>query len=299
MLGHEIRNPLASISNAMHLIRLEPSETPVQRQARIIIERQLVQMTRLVDDQLEVSRFTTGRVQRRRERVSINSIEEHSLETARPLIDSFAHTIYGGSAARTDLVVRRCRPVGPGGRKSARQCREVHAARGPHRAECRSARPVVRGAGARYGHRHLSGAAARHLRTVHAGRTVVGSRARRVGRGADAGEADGGVARGSGGGAKLTRGRQRACGAFSGGTLCRAADARDHVRGCPTGVRVLQMLQDANGRHAIHDWHHHIGQHTGDVLRTCRALRHRVGSVRRQQRAVAESLQRQPPHPYP
>lgn len=67
----------------------------------------------------------------------------------------------------------------------------------------------------------------------------------------------------------------------------------------PPTVRVLRMLQDANGRHAIHDWHHHIGQHTGDVLRTCRALRHRVGSVRRQQRAVAESLQRQPPHPYP
>jgi len=93
MLGHEIRNPLAPISNALHLLRLEPSETPVHRQARIIIERQLVQMTRLVDDLLEVSCFTTGRVQRRRERVSINTSEEHSLETARPLIDSFAHTI--------------------------------------------------------------------------------------------------------------------------------------------------------------------------------------------------------------
>ena len=66
----------------------------------------------------------------------------------------------------------------------------------------------------------------------------------------------------------------------------------------PPTVRVLKV-PGANGRHAIHDRHHRIGQHRGDILRTCRALRHRVGSVRRQQRAVAESLQRQPPHPYP
>jgi len=93
MLGHELRNPLAPISNALHLLRLEQDESPVHRQARIIIERQLVQMTRLVDDLLEVSRVTTGRVQLRCERVAISTIVEHSLETARPLIDRFEHTI--------------------------------------------------------------------------------------------------------------------------------------------------------------------------------------------------------------
>ena len=93
MLGHELRNPLAPISNALHLLRLEQSESPIHQHARSIIERQLVQMTRLVDDLLEVSRVTTGRVQLRCERVSISTIVEHSLETAKPLIDSFAHTI--------------------------------------------------------------------------------------------------------------------------------------------------------------------------------------------------------------
>jgi len=93
MLGHELRNPLAPIANALHLLRLEQDESPVHRQARIIIERQLVQMTRLVDDLLEVSRVTTGRVQLRRERIAVSTIVEHSLETARPLIDSFTHTL--------------------------------------------------------------------------------------------------------------------------------------------------------------------------------------------------------------
>ena len=63
MLSHELRNPLAPIVNAVHLLRLQGDENPLQQQARAIIERQVGQLTRLVDDLLEVSRITTGRIQ--------------------------------------------------------------------------------------------------------------------------------------------------------------------------------------------------------------------------------------------
>ncbi len=93
MLSHELRNPLAPIASAVHLLRLQPNEGPVQQQARTIIERQVAQLTRLVDDLMEVSRITTGRVQLRLERVAVNGIVELAVETARPLIDRHQHEL--------------------------------------------------------------------------------------------------------------------------------------------------------------------------------------------------------------
>jgi len=93
MLSHELRNPLAPISNAVHLLRLRKNEEPLQQKARIIIERQLVQLTRLVDDLMEVSRITTGRVQLRLDRVILSGIVERAVETARPLIDQRRHEL--------------------------------------------------------------------------------------------------------------------------------------------------------------------------------------------------------------
>ncbi len=87
MLSHELRNPLAPILNAVQLLRLEKNENELQQQARIIIERQVTQLTRLVDDLMEVSRITTGRVQLRQDRVIVSGIVERAVETARPLID--------------------------------------------------------------------------------------------------------------------------------------------------------------------------------------------------------------------
>ena len=88
MLSHELRNPLAPILNAVQLLRLEQaSENPVQLHARAIIERQVAQLTRLVDDLLEVARITTGRVWLRREHVAVSGIVDSAVETARPLID--------------------------------------------------------------------------------------------------------------------------------------------------------------------------------------------------------------------
>lgn len=93
MLSHELRNPLAALSNAAQLLRLQKNEAPLQLQARQVIERQLAQLTHLVDDLLEVSRITTGRVQLRQERIALGGIVERAVETAQPLIDQRRHQL--------------------------------------------------------------------------------------------------------------------------------------------------------------------------------------------------------------
>ena len=93
MLSHELRNPLAPIANAVQLLRLQKNEGPLQQQARAIIERQVGQLSHLVDDLLEVSRITTGRVQLRRDRIVVSGIVERAVETVRPLIEQRRHDL--------------------------------------------------------------------------------------------------------------------------------------------------------------------------------------------------------------
>lgn len=94
MLSHELRNPLAAVSNCVQLLDLQKgSEDPIQREVYTIIERQVGQLTLLVDDLLEVSRITTGRIQLRRERIAVSSIVKAAVETARPLIAQGTHEL--------------------------------------------------------------------------------------------------------------------------------------------------------------------------------------------------------------
>ena len=93
MLSHELRNPLAPIANAVQLLRLHGGEDSVQREARTVIERQVGQLRHLIDDLLEVSRITTGRVQLQREHVTMSGIVERALETAQPLITRRRHAL--------------------------------------------------------------------------------------------------------------------------------------------------------------------------------------------------------------
>ena len=93
MLSHELRNPLASIFNAVHLLRLQQDESPVQHQARSIIERQVGQLKHLVDDLLDVSRIRTGRIQLRSEPVAVGAIVARAVETTRPLIALHRHEL--------------------------------------------------------------------------------------------------------------------------------------------------------------------------------------------------------------
>lgn len=87
MLSHELRNPLAPILNAVQLLQLQKGESPVQQKARAIIERQVRQLTHLVNDLLDVVRTATGRIQLCREPVTMSDIVQRAVETTRPLID--------------------------------------------------------------------------------------------------------------------------------------------------------------------------------------------------------------------
>jgi PAS domain S-box-containing protein len=93
MLSHELRNPLAPIRSATHLLRLHErgSENLIQQQAREVIERQVAQLTRLVSDLLEVSRVATGRIRLNLEKVDLRQIVRHTLETVGPVLEQRRH----------------------------------------------------------------------------------------------------------------------------------------------------------------------------------------------------------------
>jgi len=94
MLSHELRSPLAPIANAVRLLARESAtENAVQSQARAIVERQLRHLQHLVDDLLEVSRITTGRLLLRQEFVSAIEIANGAIETVRPLVEQHHHRL--------------------------------------------------------------------------------------------------------------------------------------------------------------------------------------------------------------
>ena len=93
MLSHELRNPLSPILNAVHLLRLQGDENLIQHEARRIIERQVGQLAHIVDDLLEVARFTSGKVRLDPMRLDVRSIVERAVETTRPLIDAKRHSL--------------------------------------------------------------------------------------------------------------------------------------------------------------------------------------------------------------
>lgn len=115
MLSHELRNPLAPISNAVRLLRMQKNDDPVQVQARNVIERQVGQLNHLVDDLLEISRITTGRVQLRQEQIALAGVVEQAVESTQPLVAQRRHGLsvslpaepvwVHGDAARLEQVV--------------------------------------------------------------------------------------------------------------------------------------------------------------------------------------------------
>ena len=88
VLAHELRNPLAPIRNAVTLLAYERDLPPKLEWARAVIERQVEQMTRLIEDLLDVARITSGKLSVRRGPVSLAEVIDLALETSRPHIDA-------------------------------------------------------------------------------------------------------------------------------------------------------------------------------------------------------------------
>jgi PAS domain S-box-containing protein len=86
-LAHELRNPLAPIRNSLHILRLSGDAGPATAQIHDMIERQVNQMVRLVDDLLEVSRITRGKIELRKEHVELAAVVRSAVETSKPAIE--------------------------------------------------------------------------------------------------------------------------------------------------------------------------------------------------------------------
>jgi signal transduction histidine kinase/CheY-like chemotaxis protein len=88
MLAHELRNPLAPIRNAVHVLKLLGSAEPAVADARAMIDRQVAHMARLIDDLLDVSRIARGKILLRRERCDLTEIVRTTVEDYRGVLEA-------------------------------------------------------------------------------------------------------------------------------------------------------------------------------------------------------------------
>jgi PAS domain S-box-containing protein len=93
MLANELRNPLAPIRNAAQVLKLLNIEEPKAQWAREVIERQTQSLSHIVDDLLDVSRITKGKITLHREPLELATIVSRAIETSRPLIDARHHEL--------------------------------------------------------------------------------------------------------------------------------------------------------------------------------------------------------------
>jgi PAS domain S-box-containing protein len=93
MLAHELRNPLAPIRNAVQTLMLRGGGDADTVRARQVIDRQARQMTRLLDDLLDVNRISRGLIELRRGRVTLSAVLDIAVETSRPLIEAGGHRL--------------------------------------------------------------------------------------------------------------------------------------------------------------------------------------------------------------
>jgi PAS domain S-box-containing protein len=94
MLGHEIRNPLSVIANANRILTQRASPRPAKVRAHQMLERQIAQLTRIVDDLLDVSRVAEGKIRLRRERIEVASFVNAAVEVALPHLEERGQTLH-------------------------------------------------------------------------------------------------------------------------------------------------------------------------------------------------------------
>jgi signal transduction histidine kinase/ActR/RegA family two-component response regulator len=137
MLAHELRNPLAPIVTALELGRMRGDADPTGEQA--VIERQVGHLVRLVEDLLDMARFTSGKIDIKKERVELRDIVARAVEMTRPLVQNRQHElevdvpadalpVYGDpvrlAQVASNLIANAAKYTDPGGRISVRLSRE-------------------------------------------------------------------------------------------------------------------------------------------------------------------------------
>ena len=93
MLAHELRNPLAPISNALHIMKQPGADAAIRAQVRDMAERQVRHMARLLDDLLDVSRISRGKITLRPETVDVAAVASRTVEAQRPLAEERRHEL--------------------------------------------------------------------------------------------------------------------------------------------------------------------------------------------------------------
>jgi PAS domain S-box-containing protein len=90
-LAHELRSPLPPIRNALEIMRLAHNEPDAVERGRAMIERQIKQLVRLIDDLLDLSRISRGKIELRKERIDAATVVQSAVETSQPLLDAAEH----------------------------------------------------------------------------------------------------------------------------------------------------------------------------------------------------------------
>ncbi len=92
MLAHELRNPLAAVNHAVKVLKLSP-DADSRKWASDVVERQVQQLVRLIDDLLDVSRITSGKIRLKKDFMDASSVLDQAVETARSMIDERRQTL--------------------------------------------------------------------------------------------------------------------------------------------------------------------------------------------------------------
>jgi PAS domain S-box-containing protein len=92
-LAHELRNPLAPISNGLHILQLPGIDNKTVERVREMMTRQVNNMVRLVDELMEVSRITRGKIELRKEKIDLAEVLQSAVETSRPFIEASQHQL--------------------------------------------------------------------------------------------------------------------------------------------------------------------------------------------------------------
>jgi signal transduction histidine kinase len=92
-LAHELRNPLAPLRNALQIMRLASNDPEAVELARAIMERQVQNLVRLIEDLMDVSRITRSKIQLRKERLDLATVVKSGIEISRPHIEAAGHQL--------------------------------------------------------------------------------------------------------------------------------------------------------------------------------------------------------------